>query len=101
MLKAALLSKNSINGKHAYSDFSLRKVLVRNKVIVSVGVSLNAIRPSYFVAQYLSRRGYTIIPVNLAYEGELLFGRGCMRAWLKLSNRSIWYRFSENRMRCP
>ena len=75
MLKAALLSKNIMNSIHAYSDSFLRKVLARNKVIVSVGVSLNAIRPSYFVARYLSRRGYTIIPVNPAYEGELLFGQ--------------------------
>ena len=64
-----------MNSKHAYSDSFLRKILARNKVIVSVGVSLNAIRPSYFVARYLSRRGYTIIPVNPGYEGELLFGR--------------------------
>ena len=75
MLKAALLSKIIMNCKHAYSDSFLRKVLVRNKVIVSVGVSLNGIRPSYFVARYLSRRGYTIIPVNPAFEGELLFGQ--------------------------
>ena len=62
-----------MNSKHTYSDSFLRKVLACNKVIVSVGVRLNAIRPSYFVARYLSRRRYTIIPVNPAYEGELLF----------------------------
>ena len=48
---------------------------MRNKIIVSGGVSLNAIRPSYFVARYLSWHGYTIILVNPAYEGELLFGQ--------------------------
>lgn len=66
ILEASLLSNNIMNSKHAYSDSFLRKVLACNKVIVSVGVSLNAIRPSYFVARYLSRRGYTIIPVNPA-----------------------------------
>ena len=50
MLNAALLSKSIMNCKHAYSDSFLRKVLVHNKVIVSIGVSLNAIRPSYFAA---------------------------------------------------
>ena len=64
LLEARPLSESIMNSKHAYSDSFLRKILARNKVIVSVGVSLNAIRPSYFVARYLSRRGYTIIPVN-------------------------------------
>ena len=62
-----------MNSKHAYSDSFLRKGFACNKVIVSVSVMLNAIRPSYFVARYLSRRDYTIIPANPAYEGELLF----------------------------
>ena len=75
MLEAGPLSESIMNSKHAYSDSFLRKILTRNNVIVSVGVSLNAIRPSYFVARYLSRRGYTIIPVNPGYEGELLFGQ--------------------------
>ena len=44
MLKAALLSKIIMNCKHAYSDSFLRKVLVHNKVIVSVGVNTGLVR---------------------------------------------------------
>ena len=74
-LEAGPLSDSIMNNKHAYSDSFLRKTLARNKVIVSVGFSLNAIRPSYFVARYSSRRAYTIIPINPGYEGELLCGQ--------------------------
>ena len=57
-----------------YSDQYLKKILDENKIIASVGVSLNPIRPSYFVSRYLSRRGYNIIPVNPAYAGQFLWG---------------------------
>lgn len=57
-----------------YSDQYLRKILKENKTIASVGVSINSIRPSYFVSRYLSRRGYSIIAVNPAYSGQLLWG---------------------------
>ena len=36
-----------------------------------VGASVNEIRPSYFVAYYLQRMGYELIPVNPRY-GEIL-----------------------------
>jgi predicted CoA-binding protein len=36
-----------------------------------VGASANKIRPSYFVAYYLQRMGYELIPVNPRY-GEIL-----------------------------
>ena len=36
-----------------------------------VGASANEIRPSYFVAYYLQRMGYELIPVNPRY-GEIL-----------------------------
>ena len=57
-----------------YSDQYLSKILNENKTIASVGVSLNPIRPSYFVSRYLSRRGYAIIPVNPAYAGQIVWG---------------------------
>lgn len=57
-----------------YSDQYLNKILNENKMIASVGVSLNPIRPSYFVSRYLSRRGFTIIPVNPAYAGQTVWG---------------------------
>lgn len=58
-----------------YSDDLLRRVLRRTKVIACVGVSTNPVRPSYFVARYLGLKGFRVIPVNPAYEGQRLFGQ--------------------------
>ena len=57
-----------------YSDTYLRKILTESKTIAAVGVSTNPIRPSYFVARYLSMKNKRILPVNPAYEGQQLFG---------------------------
>lgn len=58
-----------------YSDEHLRQVLKRTKVIAVVGVSLNPVRPSYYVARYLGLKGFTVIPVNPGHAGAQLFGR--------------------------
>lgn len=57
-----------------YSDDFLRKVLKRTKTVAVVGVSLNPVRPSYYVAPYLSLKGFTVIPVNPGHAGKRLFG---------------------------
>jgi predicted CoA-binding protein len=57
-----------------YSDDFLRKVLKRTKTVAVVGVSLNPVRPSYYVARYLSLKGFTVIPVNPGHAGKRLFG---------------------------
>ncbi len=57
-----------------YSDALLKKILTTNKVIAVVGVSLNPVRPSYYVARYLSLKGYKVIPVNPGHAGASLFG---------------------------
>ncbi len=57
-----------------YSDELLRDILNRTKVIASVGVSTNPVRPSYFVARYLGLKGFRVIPVNPGHAGERLFG---------------------------
>lgn len=57
-----------------YSDEHLKNVLSNSKVIAAVGVSANPVRPSHFVARYLSLRGYRVIPVNPALSGASLFG---------------------------
>jgi predicted CoA-binding protein len=59
----------------AYSDALLKDVLTRAKVIAVVGVSVNPVRPSFYVARYLGLKGYTVIPVNPLHAGETLFGR--------------------------
>jgi len=57
-----------------YSDDLLSGILARTKTIAIVGVSKNEIRPSYYVARYLSLKGFRVIPVNPAYAGETLLG---------------------------
>ena len=58
-----------------YSDAWLKNILSRSKRIAVVGVSMNPVRPSYFVARYLGLRGYQVIPVNPRHTGEVLFGQ--------------------------
>ena len=58
-----------------YSDDLLRDVLNRTRVIAMVGISANALRPSYFVARYLGLRGYRVIGVNPGLAGQMLFGQ--------------------------
>ncbi|MFK7835316.1 MAG: CoA-binding protein [Sulfitobacter sp.] len=57
-----------------YSDDLLKDVLTRTKRVAVVGVSMNPVRASYFVARYLGLRGYHVIPVNPRHAGETLFG---------------------------
>ena len=58
-----------------YTDELLRNVLKRTKRVAVVGVSMNPVRPSYYVARYLSLKGYTVIPVNPGHAGKMLFGQ--------------------------
>lgn len=57
-----------------YSDSYLKKILTRTKTIAVVGVSMSDIRPSYYVARYLSLKGFTVIPVNPGHAGKEIFG---------------------------
>lgn len=58
-----------------YTDNFLKSVLSRTQRIAIVGVSMNPVRPSYFVARYLGLKGFTVLPVNPGHAGEMLFGR--------------------------
>ncbi|MEP1198407.1 CoA-binding protein [Tateyamaria sp.] len=57
-----------------YSDQHLRDILRATTSVAVVGVSANSVRPSYFVARYLSIKGFKVYPVNPVYEGQKLFG---------------------------
>lgn len=57
-----------------HSDEELRHILTSTRVVAAVGVSMNPVRPSYFVARYLSLKGFRVIPVNPGHAGEMLFG---------------------------
>lgn len=58
----------------SYSDQHLRDVLGRVRRVAVVGVSANPTRPSYFVARYLSLKGYQVIGVNPGLAGQEYFG---------------------------
>lgn len=48
-----------------YQDpLTIQRVLNTARTIAVVGLSNNELRPSYFVAYYLQRHGFRIIPVN-------------------------------------
>lgn len=57
-----------------YSDDLLRQILSRTRTVAVVGVSMNPVRPSYYVARYLGLKGYRVIPVNPGHAGKNLFG---------------------------
>lgn len=58
-----------------YSDDFLKTLLNRTRRIAVVGVSPNPVRPSYYVARYLSLKGYDVVPVNPGHAGKVLFGQ--------------------------
>jgi len=58
-----------------YADSHLRDILTRTRRIAVVGVSMNPVRPSYYVARYLSLRKYEVVPVNPGHAGKTLFGQ--------------------------
>jgi predicted CoA-binding protein len=58
----------------SYPHAHLRAILERTRTIATVGVSLNNVRPSYYVARYLKLKGYKVIPVNPRYAGTQAFG---------------------------
>ena len=58
-----------------YSDAFLKDILTRTRRIAVVGVSMNPVRPSYYVARYLGLKGYHVVPVNPGHAGKMLFGQ--------------------------
>jgi predicted CoA-binding protein len=57
-----------------YDDKAIERILRRVKTIAAVGLSANDMRPSYFAALYLQKKGYRVIPVNPRYAGEEILG---------------------------
>src|SRR6056297_1649627 len=58
-----------------YSDSHLRDILTRTQRVAVVGVSMNPVRPSYYVARYLGLKKYDVVPVNPGHAGKVLFGQ--------------------------
>lgn len=59
----------------SYSDAMLRDLLTTTEVVACVGVSMNPVRPSYYVARYMTLKGFTVIGVNPGHAGKMLFGQ--------------------------
>ena len=58
----------------SYTQAELRRILRETRTIAAVGVSPNPVRPSFYVARYLSMKGYRVIPVNPVQAGAEMFG---------------------------
>lgn len=58
-----------------YSDDYLRRILTRTKSLAAVGVSMNTVRPSWYVCNYMHIRGYKVAPINPGTAGKEQFGR--------------------------
>ena len=58
-----------------YSDSHLRDILTRTRRVAVVGVSMNPVRPSYYVARYLGLKKFEVVPVNPGHAGQMLFGQ--------------------------
>ena len=56
------------------SNAFLSDILRSTSTIACVGVSMNPIRPSYYVARYLTLKGFRVIGVNPGAAGQTLFG---------------------------
>lgn len=70
-----------------YSDKYLKGILDDVKSVAMVGVSINPVRPSFYVGRYLSLKGYRVHPVNPVYKGESLFERKIAGSLKKLRKR--------------
>lgn len=63
-----------------YSDAQLKAILTHTRRIAIVGVSMNPVRPSYFVARYLKLKGFEIVPVNPFHAGKELLGESIVES---------------------
>lgn len=72
----------------SHTDAELRAILERTRTIAVVGVSMNPVRPSAYVARYLALKGYRVIPVNPGHAGALVQGE-TVRASLSEITESV------------
>ncbi len=63
-----------MTAKLTYDDTYIRGILKRVKTIAAVGMSANAMRPSYFAMLYLQSKGFRVIPINPRYAGQEILG---------------------------
>jgi predicted CoA-binding protein len=58
------MSDNCELPRHHSTSDELRNILTRHRVVAVVGLSTDTSKPSYHVAEYLQRVGYTIVPIH-------------------------------------
>ena len=58
----------------SYADACIADILRSVRTVAVVGASANAVRPSYFVTQYLVSKGYEVWPVNPGRAGGKIAG---------------------------
>lgn len=64
-LVCAIPDRSSADEVRRYQDSTvIREILHTARTIAVVGLSSNALRPSNFVAFYMQRHGYKVVPVN-------------------------------------
>jgi len=54
---------------------NLRAFLLQTRTIAVLGAHPNPAKAAFYVPEYLARKGYTVLPVNPAYAGQMLWGQ--------------------------
>lgn len=57
------------------TDAQLREILSIPRTIAMVGLSPNPARPSFGVADYMTRHGHRVIGINPGQAGKVMFGQ--------------------------
>ena len=52
----------------------IKKILLKNKTIAMIGVSMDSTKPSTIVMKYMQKYGFRVIPVNPKAKGEKILG---------------------------
>ena len=54
---------------------NLRAFLLQTRTIAVLGAHPNPAKAAFYVPEYLAQKGYTVLPVNPAYAGQVLWGQ--------------------------
>lgn len=58
----------------SHSREEIERILREAQVVAVLGFHADSTRPAHYVPEYLSRRRYTVIPVNPKLAGQTFFG---------------------------
>lgn len=63
-----------------YADALLKEILTQTRTIALVGASANPEKPSFRVGQFLTEKGFKVIPINPGLAGQTLWGQTVVAA---------------------